>query len=177
MHRLDRVPGFLFSRPNFVRPPPHPQASVAPLWVGGGGGHIRLRERGWADPIRTKGQTLWYSRYSIILNHATFNYMLANVPWLRYLPYLLGCFGVLWPRIGHRERAKSWRGGGDLREEKLPKVSPCGEYWREGGAKKSEFPQGAATPPHINSSWSLKTKTNCLWRACGKGGTFSQLST
>ncbi len=29
------------------------------------GGHTRLRERGWGErvPIRTMGQTLWYSRY------------------------------------------------------------------------------------------------------------------
>ncbi len=28
--------------------------------------HTRLRERGWADSIRTRGETLWYARYSII---------------------------------------------------------------------------------------------------------------
>ncbi len=31
------------------------------------GGHTRLRERGRGEPIRTEGQTLWYSRYTIIL--------------------------------------------------------------------------------------------------------------
>jgi hypothetical protein len=108
-HRVNRVPGFLFfvrigtahpltrrrvlppfltgflsSRPNWVRPLPHPQASVAPLfdrlslqsselgpptpspaaqasvaplfWFWGA--HTRWRERGWADPIQTRGQTL-----------------------------------------------------------------------------------------------------------------------
>ncbi len=30
-----------------------------PLWCQGGEGHTRWRERG--EPIRTKGQTLWYS--------------------------------------------------------------------------------------------------------------------
>jgi hypothetical protein len=63
-HRVDRVPGFLSSRPNWIRPPPHPQAGVAPLWIRGG--LTRLREKGWADLIRMKGQTLWYSRYRII---------------------------------------------------------------------------------------------------------------
>ncbi len=56
-------------RLHWVRPPPHPHASVAPPGFRGGGGHTRLRklrERGWVDPIRTRGQTLWYSRYSII---------------------------------------------------------------------------------------------------------------
>jgi hypothetical protein len=38
----------------------------APPPFGSGGGHTRLRERAWADPIRTRGQTLCYSRYSII---------------------------------------------------------------------------------------------------------------
>jgi hypothetical protein len=30
------------------------------------GGHTRSREMGWKDPIRTRGQTLWYSRYICI---------------------------------------------------------------------------------------------------------------
>jgi hypothetical protein len=48
-------------------PPPHKQASVypPPLLVPGGG-HTRLRERGWGVPIRTRGQTLWYSRYTVL---------------------------------------------------------------------------------------------------------------
>jgi hypothetical protein len=45
--------------------PPHQQASVPPPLGSRGGGHTRLRERGWGEPIRTKGQTLWYSRYNI----------------------------------------------------------------------------------------------------------------
>ncbi len=60
-HRLYRVPGFLFSRPNWVPPLPRPQASIAPLPLGVQvGGHTRSRGRGWGDPIPTKGQTLWY---------------------------------------------------------------------------------------------------------------------
>jgi hypothetical protein len=31
-----------------------------------GGGHTLLRGRGKGEPIWTKGQTLWYSRYCII---------------------------------------------------------------------------------------------------------------
>jgi hypothetical protein len=42
-------------------PSPHPQASVAPPLVPGGGGNTRLRERGRGKTIRTNGQTLWYS--------------------------------------------------------------------------------------------------------------------
>ncbi len=38
MHRVDRMPGILSSRPNWVRPLPHPQASdVPPLGPGGEG--------------------------------------------------------------------------------------------------------------------------------------------
>ncbi len=70
MHRVDDiVPGFLSSRPNWLPPlPPHLQASVAPPRFGSleDGGHTRLRERGRGEPIRTKEQTLWDSRYSII---------------------------------------------------------------------------------------------------------------
>ncbi len=37
----------------------------SPLWVQGGR-HTRLWGRGWGNPIPTKGQTLWYSVYTII---------------------------------------------------------------------------------------------------------------
>ncbi len=53
------------SRSNWVRPPGSPACESCPLFVPGGG-RTRLRQRGWADPIRTRGQTLWYSRYSTI---------------------------------------------------------------------------------------------------------------
>jgi hypothetical protein len=59
LHRVDRMLSFLSNRPNWVRPPHHTQASVyntPPLVLGGG--HTRLRERGWGVPIRT----LCYSR-------------------------------------------------------------------------------------------------------------------
>jgi hypothetical protein len=41
-HRVDRVPGFLSNRSNWVCPPPHPQANAVPppsLVPGGGGGY------------------------------------------------------------------------------------------------------------------------------------------
>jgi hypothetical protein len=54
-HRLDRVPGFLSSRLNWLPPPSHPQASFVPfLWWGGrhtrsgrggGGNQFRRRDR------------------------------------------------------------------------------------------------------------------------------------
>ncbi len=50
----------------WISPPPHPQASVSPSPFGcGWGEHTRLRERGWGVPVRTRGQTLWYSRYTV----------------------------------------------------------------------------------------------------------------
>ncbi len=55
------------------------------------------------------------------------NDMLANVPWPPVFYWDLSEFCGL--EIGHVGTAKSWRGGGgNLREEKLPKVPPCGEY-------------------------------------------------
>jgi hypothetical protein len=63
-HGVDRVPGFLSSRSNRLLPPSHPQVSVAlPPLVPRGGTHS-LAEEGAEEPIRTKGQKLWYSRYS-----------------------------------------------------------------------------------------------------------------
>ncbi len=68
-HRVYRVPGFLYSCPNMA-PPPSTYLSASecwsPLWVQGRR-HIRLRERGWGEwnPIPTKGQTLWYFRYTL----------------------------------------------------------------------------------------------------------------
>jgi hypothetical protein len=46
-------------------PTPSPQANVGTPF-GSGGGHTRLRGRGWEDPIPTMGQTLWYSMYTIL---------------------------------------------------------------------------------------------------------------
>ncbi len=62
-----RVPGFLHSRPDWVPPHPHPQESVAPLWVQGGS-HTRIRGGGGGGGalIPTMRQTLCYSRYAII---------------------------------------------------------------------------------------------------------------
>jgi len=46
IHRVGSVPGFLSSRPNWVRPPPHPKANVVGLlWFRGGGAHSLAGER------------------------------------------------------------------------------------------------------------------------------------
>ncbi len=53
-HRVFRVPGFLSSRPNWVPPSRHPQASVAPpLWVQGGR-HCRLLGKEWGTQFRRR---------------------------------------------------------------------------------------------------------------------------
>ncbi len=58
--------GFLSSRPNRVSQPPHRKRKLPPpLWVQGGD-TLACEGRGWGDPIPTIGQTLWYSRYTII---------------------------------------------------------------------------------------------------------------
>jgi hypothetical protein len=63
-HRVDRVPGFPSSRPNRVRSPPHPQASVAPLWFVGGGD--TLAGEGVGGPHSDEGTdtVVLYCRYS-----------------------------------------------------------------------------------------------------------------
>jgi hypothetical protein len=53
-HRAFKVPKFLSSRPNWVPPPPHPQARVAPpLWVQGG--DILLAGKGVGGPNSAEG--------------------------------------------------------------------------------------------------------------------------
>jgi hypothetical protein len=62
--RVDRVLGFFSSRPNWdPPPPPHPQASVSHFWFRGGGNTLACGRGGGGFPIRTRGQTLWCSRY------------------------------------------------------------------------------------------------------------------
>jgi hypothetical protein len=45
-HRAYRVPGFLSCRPNWFPRPFNRKRVLLPLWFRGGG-HTRLRERGW----------------------------------------------------------------------------------------------------------------------------------
>jgi hypothetical protein len=62
-HRVYSVPGFLSSlrlgSPNLLMSP-------SLLWVQGGETHP-FAEEGVVDPIPTKGHTLWYSMYAIII--------------------------------------------------------------------------------------------------------------
>ncbi len=68
---LYRVPGFPSRRPNWVAPLPHPKKGMLlappPHLVPRGATHS-LAGDGWGggDPIPIKGQTLWYSMYTII---------------------------------------------------------------------------------------------------------------
>jgi hypothetical protein len=61
VHRVDRVPGLFSCRLNWDLPSPAGVCAPSPLVPGEG--HTRFREMG--VPFRTRGQTLWYSRYSI----------------------------------------------------------------------------------------------------------------
>ncbi len=56
-HRVDRALGFFSNRPNWDPPPPHPQASESPSLFPG------EDTLACGVLIRTRGQTLWYSRY------------------------------------------------------------------------------------------------------------------
>ncbi len=62
VNRVDRVSGFLSSRANWLpRPSPARFASPPPPF-GSKGGDMLSCGRGAGEPIRTKGQKLWYSR-------------------------------------------------------------------------------------------------------------------
>ncbi len=64
-HRVYGVPGFLSSRPNWLPPPHHQQASVAYPFGSKGGRHTRLRERGRGGGQIGRRDTLvlqvWYN--------------------------------------------------------------------------------------------------------------------
>ncbi len=63
-HRVDRVLGFFSRRPNWDSPTPSPAGeNVSPPLVPGGDTLSCGRGRGGGVPIRTRRQTLWYSRY------------------------------------------------------------------------------------------------------------------
>ncbi len=73
-YRVYRVPGFLSSRPYSVLAPPAPSSareSPPPLWIRGGGGTFACGRGCGGDPIRRKGQALWYSRYKVQYNPST----------------------------------------------------------------------------------------------------------
>ncbi len=60
-YTIPKVPKFLFLRPNWLPPPPFPQASAPSPLEPGGGGNTRLWERGLGEPIRTNGEKAWHS--------------------------------------------------------------------------------------------------------------------
>ncbi len=62
-HRVDRVLCFFASRPNRDPPTPSTGGECVPPPPPVRGGHSRLQEREWGVPIRTRGQTLCYTRY------------------------------------------------------------------------------------------------------------------
>ncbi len=65
-HRVYRVPRLSLQSFELAPPAPSPASKCCPpLWFQGGGTHS-LAGSGRGKPIRTKGQTLWYSRYGKI---------------------------------------------------------------------------------------------------------------
>ncbi len=69
---VHRVPGFLSLRPNWVPPPPHPQARLFPPTFGfkGGGRHTSLRGRWGPNADEETENCVYYSR-GIIYNPST----------------------------------------------------------------------------------------------------------
>ncbi len=63
-HRVGRVLSFFSSRRrSWNSLTPLAAGECVPPHFGRGGGHTRLRERGWGVPIPTRGHTLWCSVY------------------------------------------------------------------------------------------------------------------
>jgi hypothetical protein len=72
-HRVDIVLGFFFSRPNSGLGPPTPSPAsecVPPLLVSGSGVSPSRAGEGVGIPIRTRGQTQWYSRPSTLTDRS-----------------------------------------------------------------------------------------------------------
>ncbi len=59
-HWVDRVPGFLSSRPNWLSSTPHPQAIVSPAPCGSKGGDTLACER-WGGGANSGEVSIWYS--------------------------------------------------------------------------------------------------------------------
>ncbi len=63
---MPRVPDCLSLRPNRLSQTPLPQASVSPPGAKGVGDNTRLRVRGHGEPIRTTGEKVRHSVYSVV---------------------------------------------------------------------------------------------------------------
>jgi hypothetical protein len=106
--REDRVLGFFFSRMNWDPPPPSPAGEcVPPFGSGGGGGAHSLAGEGGGVPIRTRGQTLWYSRYTCTL----WAEIKAIYSWC-YLGSILFVTYFMLERVGEKEPIELGGGGG-----------------------------------------------------------------
>ncbi len=87
------VPGFLSSRPNWLPPPPHPQACVAPLWFLGGT-HSLAGEVGGGSQFGRRGR---HSGTPSIRSELT--------PVLKVSTNTYSTFFSLFYRLGKRRRA------------------------------------------------------------------------
>jgi hypothetical protein len=110
-HRVYRVPGFLSTRPNW---PPRPLSECCPTPPRFQGGRHTLLWRGAGGGANSdKGQTLWYSMYSIIPLRGKWQNILLRSEYLSFAfaenvytaAILLGIFWVWGPRedAGHED--------------------------------------------------------------------------
>ncbi len=79
--------------PNWLSPPPLPQASVSPTTrTKGGGGHTRLQVRGRGEPIWTTGEKAWHSVCSEAGSQPAFSatvlFFYFNLPTLKIKIYM-----------------------------------------------------------------------------------------
>ncbi len=109
-HRVYRVPALSLQSFELALPPSHPQASVAPPFLVPGGGTHSHAGSGWGEPIRTKGQTLWYSRYSWLV---PIEYFLSSV-WVREDDWGVGTAGPALLAPPHRHPGQQAQGRGRI---------------------------------------------------------------
>ncbi len=71
-HKVYRVPGFLSSLQNWLPPPPHPQASVAPLWFQGGTHSLAGERVGGANSDEGTDNLVLQLQYNLSKNRMEF---------------------------------------------------------------------------------------------------------
>jgi hypothetical protein len=121
-NRIDIMPGFLSSRPNWLPPPPHPQASVAPLpLVQGEHSHLRIGGGEGANSEEKTGTLVLYRSVPEIpvcidLHMYCMYIVYLHVVLPLYVRKIINGHRIL-KGLSHENRAKDGRGGGGEEKE------------------------------------------------------------